>query len=310
MLTLEKRQTATHAYAVLAFSMMVTSFAAICVRLALDAGMASVVVPGLRLILASLVLTPLVFSRYGSQLRALSHAEIGWAMVAGASMSIHFTLMSVALEYTAVMIAQVIVNTSPIWVAALETVFLRARLPRSVYFGLVLVIAGSGFIGLSNADTSTAVDAGSNPNLGALLAFLSSLMAAVYITVGRKVRSGVGLVPYVWLLYTGGALTSIVFMLVFQTSPFGYSGEAYFWVIVLVVGPHLIGHSGINYVVKYIQATIVSISSQSVSVASGIIAFSLFGEFPRPLALIGSVVIIVGVVLAIVSRRPPEPSDR
>lgn len=290
-----------HAYAVICVALIAATFAAIFMRLAHSAGIPSVMVAAGRLLFAHLILTPLVLRRYRTQLRRLSHLELLLITGAGLWIAVHFVFLAYSLEHLTVLVVTVVINTTPLWVALLERFFLKAQLPRLVWIGLIVALAGSAIISLGG-DTSGTTAPG-DPTLGAVLAMLGAMAGSVYITIGRKVRAKVSLIPYVWMVFGVGALFGLGAMGITHTPLTGYSPEGYFWLLLLALGPQLIGHSGFNYALKYLSATLVSLSSLLLAVSTAVVAYWLFGEVPGGMDIIGSVIVGAGVALAIVGQR-------
>lgn len=310
------------AYIAIAIALSAASFALVFMRLALDAGIPSPLVATGRLVIASIALTPIILRRYRSQVRNLDRVDILLAAFAGMWMAIHFLLNAAALLYAKVAIAQVIINTTPLWVAVLETFFLKTKLPRLVWIGLIVAMFGGFLIGMSStlqpeefvpetlatleaAVTGTATEA-DRAMFGNLLALGGSLAGAFFLTIGRKVRAKVANVPYVWMMFSFAAITGSFFMLFTGVSVTGHSWEGYFWVVMVGLVPQLIGHSGFNYALAYLPATQVSLTAQAVSITTAIIAFLIFAEIPSGLEILGSVIIGIGVVLSIWSQRKPR----
>ncbi len=300
----------TKAYAAIGIGLITASFAAVLIRLAQDAGMPSLAIVAERLLLSWLILSVVVLSRHREAIRHMRPRNMLLAALAGFWLATHFSMMAVSLEYGSVLMAQTIVNTGPLWVALLEVFVLRYRLPKLVWVGLFIAMLGGSLIGFSSAgDTAT----GSQPLLGAALALSSALAGAVYFTIGRKVRAGVPLLPYIWFVYGGGALAMLIAVSFTGTSLAGYEPRAYLWILLLALGPQLISHTSLNYALAYIPATITTIFGQVISVTAAIVAFALFAEVPQPLEAVGSFVILAGVVLAILAqnrRRTPAISAR
>ena len=78
-----------------------------------------------------------------------------------------------------------------------------------------------------------------------------------------------------------------------------YAFAILLWLLMLTLVPQLIGHSMFNFTLGYLPATLISISTQTVVVTSSILAFFIFDEVPLPLQILGSAVIVTGVLLAI-----------
>jgi drug/metabolite transporter (DMT)-like permease len=66
--------------------------------------------------------------------------------------------------------------------------------------------------------------------------------------------------------------------------------------------PQLIGHTSFNYALRYLPATLVGVIGQTEPIGSAIFAIIVFQEVPSGLALVGSLVILVGVIGASISQ--------
>ena len=284
------------AYGVLALGVGAISLAAIFIRFAHGEGMPSILIAAARLSIAALVLTPVALRRYWGHVRRLSRADFGLAMLAGVFLAAHFAAWVTSLEHTTVLISVVLVTTSPLWVGLLEVVFLKERLTRPIVAGLFVALAGGVIIGLPGADAIMPVDG--NPLLGSGLSLFGAMAVAVYLIIGRKLRRDLPLVPYIWLVYGCASLVLVVVVLLTGTRVAGYSGTGYVFLVALALVPQLTGHSSLNYALGYLPATYVSLSTQLEPVGSAIIAFFLFHEVPAAQQMVGSAVIVVGVMLA------------
>lgn len=311
-------KTPWQAYAVLVVGIISVSMSAIFIRLAQAEGLPSLLIAAARLTIAALLLTLPTLRRYTAQIRGLSRVDLLLAGGSGIFLALHFATWIASLEYVSVLVSVVLVTTSPLWVALLEVVFLRARLGLFVIIGLGVAFCGGLLIGLPAATCqltlfgdsqmclsqlqlnllSATTSAGSAPLFGGILALLGAVTVAVYLIIGRKLRAQLDLFPYIWLVYGCAALTLIVVLLFAGITITGYSAEGYFWLLMLGLIPQLIGHSSWNYALRYFPATYVSIASQLEPIFSAILAFVIFTEIPANLQIIGSGIILLGVLLA------------
>ncbi len=308
-----------HPYIAIGIGISGASFAAIFIKLAQDTGMHSVMISAARLILATALLTPLVLRRYRLQLSRLTRSDLMWSAFAGFWMGMHFILIITSLEYTSIIINQVIVNTGPIWTAIIELVFLKTHISKLLWLGIFVALVGGCVIGLASmtetqqqpADEVLVYPVSNQASLiGAGLALVGAGAGAIYMVIGRKVRVKVSLIPYIWLVFGWGAITCSLAALIFDVPFVGYSLTSYFWLLMLTLVTQLIGHGSFNYALGYLSATVVSLSGQVIAVVSSIIAIFVFSQFPSPLDLIGSAIIISGVVIAIIAQnqRPVKSS--
>jgi drug/metabolite transporter (DMT)-like permease len=200
----------------------------------------------------------------------------------------------------------VFVSTAPLWVALLSPFLLNERLTRAAIFGLVVAILGGSIIGLSDACTWRGGLV--CPDLdqvlrgramwGNFLALAGAWAVSGYLIIGRKLRTRMSLIPYIFLVYGMSAIALILIMFSAGHSPLGFPARAYGWIFLLAAFPQLIGHSTYNWVLRYIPATLVAIITLVEPIGSAILAFFILRETPTAGVLMGGLLILVGIYLA------------
>ena len=285
---------------VLLAGIVAASCAAIFIRYAQAEGIPSLAIAAGRLVVASLLLLPLALMRHMEDIRRIARRDWVLIIVAGIFLAIHFAAWVISLEYAAVLISVVLVTTGPIWVALLEAIFLRARISIIVVVGILIAVVGGIIIGVPSGGAGVEFD--TQTLLGGGLALIGAIMVSVYVVIGRIVRGRVVVLPYIALVYTTASLILLAALVVTQTPVTGYSAAGYGWIIIMGLVPQLIGHSAFNYALGYLPATVVSISTQVESIGSAIVAFLLFNEVPTELQIVGSVVLALGVTVAIIGQ--------
>lgn len=292
------------AYLVIVGGIGAISMGAIFIRLAQQQAMPSLFIAAARLTLAALILTPFALRRNWEEIRRIQPGDLLLAALSGVFLAMHFATWVLSLEYTSVLISVVLVNTHPLWVALLEVLLLRTRLGKLVIAGLLVALAGGLAVALMG--NGSASNVGSNLPLGAALAVLGALTVAVYFIIGRKLRRDLSLLTYIWLVYGCGALTLLVAVLIIGTPIVGYDPIGYLWLLGMALIPQIIGHSAFNYVLRFFPATYVSIATQLEPAASASIAFIIFSELPGEMQVLGSIVILAGVILASLGQARPS----
>ena len=297
-----ERTTPYRAYFVILLAIAATSSAAILIRYALDADMPPLLIAAARLAIAALALTPLALRRHIQQMANLSRRELLLIVLAGLCLAIHFTAWVSSLQFTTVLVSVVIVSTGPIWVAILEVLFLHIRLSRLVIAGLIIALAGGVIIGIPiNAGaelTARGADDLSATATGALLAWIGALSVSVYMLIGRVLRARLPVIPYVWLVYGVAAICAGAVILLTSTRVTGYAAEGYAVLLAMGLIPQLLGHSSLNYLLEYFPAALVSMFSQLEPLGSALLALVLFHELPPQQQIAGSIIIVIGVLLA------------
>ena len=295
------RSTPARAYAVILVAILTTSSAAILIRLALDENMPPLLIAGARLLIATAALTPIALSRYRAQIAATSRHERLLIALAGICLAVHFTAWVSSLQHTTVLVSVVIVSTGPIWVAILEVIVLHARLSRLVALGLVVALLGGVIIGIPLDSALNAAQSAQDLQAtvrGALLALLGALSVSVYMLIGRVLRVKLPVIPYVWLVYGAASVCSLAVIGLTSTPVSGFHPRGYLVLLAMGLIPQLLGHSSLNYLLEYFPAAMVSMFSQLEPIGSAILAALLFGELPPGKQVAGSLIIIIGVILA------------
>ena len=284
----------------------------------------SLVIAALRLTFASLALAPFALTRHREELRKLTRGELLLGLLSGIFLAIHFATWISSLEYTSVASSVVLVSTGPLWVALLSPIFLKEPLTKPVLVGMFLALLGGTVIGLSDSceltlrllspDGSLRSGSISCPPfaefvqgeafLGNFLALAGAWAVAGYLMIGRRLRGGMRLVPYIFIVYGFAAIALLGIMSAAGQSPAGFSPMTYVWILLLALAPQLIGHSTYNWALRYLPAALVSITTLGEPIGSAILAYFILREAPTALTIFGGALILGGIyVSSRVERR-------
>lgn len=294
-------------FLVLGTGVAVVSFASILIRLAQAEGASSLTISAVRLSLASLVLAPVVWTRTRSEILQLGRRELGLCVLSGFFLSLHFWTWITSLEYTSVASSAALVTTNPLWVALVSALWLRERPGRFAMIGIALSIVGSTLIFAGDAGAPSA--SASEPLLGNTLALAGAVFASGYLLVGRALRSRISLLAYVWLAYTAAAILLLLGAGVAGTTAEVLSPMAWTLMILLALGPQLIGHTTFNWALRRMSATFVAVAILGEPIGSSVLAYLLLGESFNAAQLSGFVILLVGIFVAAGGERLREENN-
>lgn len=299
----------------LLLGVLAASTASIFVRYAQDEA-ASMTIAALRLSFATLILTPLVITRYRFSLRSMTPRSVLLSIAAGSFLALHFATWITSLEFTSVASSVALVQTAPLFVAILSPLFLKEPVGRNISVGLLLSILGSMIIAVSDACTwhaglqcpslSSFLDG--KVIQGDILALIGALGAAGYILIGRRTRADLDLIPYIFLVYASAALWLLFIVLLTGTNLTAFSSTTLLWILLLALIPQLFSHSAINWALRYLPAALVSMTLLGEPVASTIWAHFLLEETPPLLRILGAVLVLMGIAIAV--KQPPSEGKR
>jgi len=279
----------TRQHAVLALGVISVSFAAIFIRLA---EAPPLVIAAYRLCLASLVLAPAAWIRARQELRALSRRETILLALSGGFLALHFALWIASLGYTSVATSVVLVTANPVFVAIASYLLFHERLGMRVISGIILCLAGAVLIGYGNWQL------GPQPLLGGGLALSGALAVAGYLLIGRRLRQRIGILSYAAVTYTSAAVLLVLAVLASGQALFGYSSSTYLMLVLLAVVPQLLGHTSLNWALRFVSATMVTIAVLGEPVLATALAFVILSEAPTWSEIAGGVLILGGIFWA------------
>ena len=285
----------------LAVGVVCVSFAALFIRLA-DAP--PLVIAAWRLGLASVVIAPFVFTRPEVHVPRPAWRETFLMMAAGAFLAIHFAAWITSLEYTSVATSVVLVTASPIFVSIASLLFFRQRLHKIILTGIAMSVAGGVLISAQNWQL------GSRPFEGALLAIGGALAVSGYLIIGQRLMRVTGVLRYVFVVYGTAAILLLLAALILGYSFIGYSGKTYAMMVLLALGPQLVGHSALNWSLRSVSATLVAVAVLGEPVGATLWAFLILGEVPSIVELAGGALILTGIFLAMTAGLPRSQSSK
>jgi drug/metabolite transporter (DMT)-like permease len=286
-------------------AILAVSTASIFIRFAQE-NAPSLVIAVFRLVIASMVLAPIVLTRNRADLLGLGRRDLVLGLLAGLFLALHFATWITSLEFTTVASSVVLVTTTPLWVALLSPLVLKESVTRPVIIGMILALLGGTIVGLSDSCrwSSGLVCPPFNEFVrgqaffGDFLALAGAWMAAGYLLIGRRLRSKMSLIPYIFVVYSMAAVILVIIMLLGRQSPFGFPPATYLWMLLLALIPQLLGHSTFNWALKYLPASFVAVTLLGEPIGSTILAFIILKETPSGLEFFGGGLILAGIYIA------------
>lgn len=288
---------------VLVVGVLAISTAAIFIRLAIaSAGVSSVgfslFLAASRLAIASLLLLPAWRNLQPTQ---LAPGALRYAAAAGLCLSLHFATWITSLSFTSIAASTTLVTTNPVWVALLSWLWWKEKPTRLTMTGIAVALAGGILIALGDVG---AITPGNNPTLGNVLALIGAWMASLYLLLGREAqRRGLGIGSYVVVAYSTGALVLLPLPLLFGSNYVGYPVAVYLYILLMAIASQVLGHTSLNWAVRWISPTFVTLGILFEPVSSSLLGFLIFNEVPGWLVLIGAIVLLMGVALAVLGAR-------
>ena len=232
--------------------------------------------------------------------RARSARDRRLSRTSGALLAAHFATWVPSLSFTTVASSVALVATQPVWAALIA----RRRgepIARSTWVGIALALAGT--VVLTGVDLSISGRA----LFGDLLAMVGGMFAAAYVTVGAEVRRHVSTLSYALACYATAAALLLALCVAARQPLTGFDPNTWLAIGGLVLGAQLLGHTLVNFVLRSISPTAVSVAILFEILGATLIARVAFGQTPPAGAWPAGLLIAVGVVAVV--RSDQDPSD-
>jgi len=222
------------------------------------------------------------------------------ALLAGLFLAAHFWSWIASLSLTTVASSVVLVNTQAIFVGLLSVLFLGERPRLWQWVGILVAVAGAMLVGWGDFAL------GRDALLGDLLAVAGAIFASCYYVIGRRLRRELDLWAYVGVVYGVAAAVLTVGVVAHPgVALTGYPRGDWAIFLALAAGPTMIGHTGVNYALRYIPAYVANVAVLGEPIGATLIAWLLPGlrEVPPVQTLLGGVVILIGIALTVLAGR-------
>jgi drug/metabolite transporter (DMT)-like permease len=226
----------------------------------------------------------------------------GIAGLAGVALAVHFGTWVPSLTMTSVASATALVSTQPIFAALLAMVAGRT-LPRSAWVGIGVATLGAGLV--AGADIAVSARA----LAGDLLALTAGAAAAVYVTIGAAARLRMSTATYTTACYATCAALLLIACAVGEVPLTGFSGNAWFKIVLVTVCAQLLGHTLINLVLHSTSPTVVSLALLLETPGAALVAYLWLHQHPPLSALPGLLLLLGGLALVVRARATPADID-
>lgn len=274
----------TRVIAVLVIAIGAVSSAAVLVKAI--SGVDARVIAFWRMTGAAIILSPFI--------RNISRKDTLIGALSGLFLAAHFGFWFASLQQIPVMRSTLFVTIAPIWAGLIEWGILKR--PPTKYFWLGLALALPGIFLLSSGDV------GAGNLIGDLQAIIAGIAGAAYFVIGSELRQRMSFATYAGLVCLVAALALLPFVLYADVPLIGFELNQWLLIGALVAGPQLIGHNGLNYVLKYLPASTVTAATLIEPFVAALLAWLWLSEVPLAREFAGGVLIVFGLYQALRKR--------
>lgn len=266
-----------------------TSFSALFVRFSTAPSMVLVFY---RMLFASLLMAVPGIRAFREEREQITKKDLIFGIVSGIFLAFHFASYFESLKHTSITCSVVLVDTEVFFVSFILLFFFHEKLSKKRWLGILIAFFGSVLIAFGDSgDVSGSL-------YGDGLALCGAFCISIYTTMGRLCRRHMSTASYTFLVYGVAAVAAFLFLTVTGMPAAGCGGVNLLCAFGMTILCTLLGHSVINWGLKYISPAFISASRLLEPVFAAVLGILIFAEIPSLTAVIGGAVILLGLFLA------------
>ncbi len=281
-------------YALLLTGILITSISSILVRWCGD--VPPTVISFYRLVISTFIL--LWYHSFLPRTKKTSLFKFHWNYVlAGFFLAVHFISWIASLQMTTIAHSIFLEGTHPVFAVIVSALFLKEYPAKKILPLFLLAVVGMALIVYPDLGQS------GNRITGDALAVLSALCVALYLLIARWHKTEQDFIKYLIYIYGSAAFFCAIYMIAGNISFTGFSKQSWLMMILLALGPNLIGHSLLNWSSRHLQIFKVNMSMLLEPVLATLGGMFFFAEFPESSFYAGAGTILLAVGLLVYFER-------
>jgi drug/metabolite transporter (DMT)-like permease len=246
-----------------------------------------------RLVIASLILTIVVFASIRRFNWSLLRKDIRRISLLGVLIGLHFILFVSAVLDTTIINATVLVNTTPIWSMFVSSLIFKLKPSRLAVFGIALSLLGVFIITYGHAASLI----WTVQLKGDLEAVVAAVVEAFYLSYGRETRQKMPLLPLMLTIYVFAAITVLVTG-VAASSTFAFPLELSMVLALIGLGvlPTAMAHSFYFSSLSNLKSFETATMALLEPIGATILGIVIFAQIPNPIFILGAVLVLTGII--------------
>ncbi len=288
------RQNMKNPYFILVIAVLSISTSAILVK---ATSAPSGVIAFYRLLFTILLMTPFVLVSKTGEFKKINKKDWMYSIIAGIFLAFHFILWFESLNYTSIASSTVLVTLQPLFSFLGSYLFFKEKISNKTIFAGALAILGSIIISWGDFKISgTAL-------WGDILALIACVLVTAYLLVGQSLRRRVSSITYTYVVYCMSTITLLAYVFIKGDALVPYPAEEWTFFILLAIVPTLLGHSLINWSLKWLSTNTISMAILFEPIGATLLAYIIFKETLYWSQLLGGSIIFFGLILYLIEER-------
>jgi drug/metabolite transporter (DMT)-like permease len=167
--------------------------------------------------------------------------------LAGLFLAGHFICWIGSLQSTTIANAIFLESIHPLFGIIVSIIFLKEYPQKNIFPIVLIALLGMGII------MSHDIGKPGTHLSGDILALFSAFFFSLYIMIARKHRRELDFIKYLIYVYGTAAILCACYITFSSVSFSGYSSKSWLFMILLALGPNLLGHSTLNWSSRHLE---------------------------------------------------------
>lgn len=219
------------------------------------------------------------------------------SILSGIMLALHLYTWMLSLKIIDVYVSTTIVCLHPIITLLLARIVLKEEVGFNTLIGVSTATIGSALTALSK------VYVWGITLTGSALSLIGAFFMSCYVTIGRFLRRRLSLGEYIIPTYSSATLTLLFIAVAEDSCLTCFSFYEAFLLLLLAVGPMIGGHTLLNYILRFVKASIASIPIVLEPIGASLLAAIMIGEKIPPLGFVGVALTSLGLLIIFLTKR-------
>ena len=226
----------------------------------------------------------------------INRADLLIAMLGGLVFASDIAVWHISLLKISATVSTLLANLAPVWVGLLSYLLFKKQAGRWFWIGTVVAIAGMVvLVGYQDVIHLKL-------NAGILLALLASFLYACYILITKGILQKIETITFMFYNMLAASVFLLLICLFDHVELIGLPAPSWECLLAMGIICQLTGWITINYAIKFLESTKVSIALLGQTVIAGFLAIFLLKERLEFNEIAGSAIVLGGIALSFIVK--------
>ncbi|MEC0229071.1 DMT family transporter [Paenibacillus alba] len=241
-----------------------------------------------RLLMTNVLMLPFLWN-YRHEIARIRLKDWLRTAISGIALGLHFLFWMDSLRFTTVASSTAILTLEPICVLLGAFLLYGQKTSRAALMAMCVAIVGAVCIGWGDFQFS------GNALKGDLLSLVGTLAVALHMLLGKSLREHISAFVYSFFVFLFAGVVLAITNLFTGVSFFAYAPKEWGVFLLLAIVPTVFGHYVFNWLLKYMNASSVSMTVLGEPLGATLLAYFILGETITTVQLLAGCLLLVGV---------------